>query len=47
LHQKGGPTIVASIAHDIWLGSTLALASLVGLLAVILAVSRRLQEQED
>jgi hypothetical protein len=44
---KGGSTIVASIAHDIWLGSTLALATLVGLLTVVLAVSRRLREQED
>jgi hypothetical protein len=39
--------IVASIAHDIWLGCTLALATLVGLISILLAVSRRVREQED
>jgi hypothetical protein len=40
-------TIVASISHDIWLASVLALASIAGLLAIVLAVSRRLAESEN
>jgi len=43
--QKGGLIIVASIAHDIWLGCTLALATLVGLFTIVLAVSRRVREE--
>jgi hypothetical protein len=40
-------TIVATIAHDIWLASILALASIVGLVAIVLAVSSRLSDPED
>jgi hypothetical protein len=40
-------TIVATIAHDIWLASILALASVIGLLAIVLAVSRRFAESAD
>jgi hypothetical protein len=40
-------TILATIAHDIWLASVLALASIAGLLAIVLAVSRRLAESEN
>jgi hypothetical protein len=47
LGQKGGLIILASIVHDIWLGCTLALASLTGLVAVVLAVSRRFREGEQ
>jgi hypothetical protein len=44
--RKEVSIIVASIVHDIWLGCTLALASLTGLVAVVLAVSRRFREEE-
>jgi hypothetical protein len=39
--------ILASISHDIWLASILALASIAGLLAIVLAVSRRLAGSEQ
>jgi hypothetical protein len=45
--RKEVPNIVATIAHDIWLASILALASVIGLVAIVLAVSRRLAESED
>jgi hypothetical protein len=40
-------TIVATIAHNIWLASILALASIAGLLAIVLAVSRKLAGSEN
>ena len=36
--------IVASIAHDIWLASTLALASIVGMLTLLILIARQLRE---
>jgi hypothetical protein len=44
--RKEVPIIVASITHDIWLGSTIALASIVGLLSIVVALSRRFREDE-
>ena len=43
MQRKEVPIIVASIAHDIWLGSTLAFASLTGMLAVLIVVARQLR----
>jgi len=39
--------VVASLSHDIWLASTLALASIIGLLTVIVAVSRRVSDEQE
>jgi len=43
--RKEVPIIVASIAHDIWLGSTLTLAAIVSLFAILSVVARRIREE--
>jgi hypothetical protein len=43
--RKEVSIIVASIAHDVWLGSTLTLAGIVGLLTILSVVARRVREE--